>query len=404
MASDDVTFVCILVGSVVLSALLRLCPSHWRADAAAVSGAAAILGACGPWNALHPLTAVALALLVRWIVPSRWREGTAFVVAFGHLASLRVLPTPPGGPTNAAMLLLTLRLAAGGPAPRSSFELMRYASCYQGLFTGPYYSYEVWDAAMREPQRSPSAYALVRALLAAVGATAVWRVIAVVLPYRAVWEGGSEMGLALIQRICYFYASSYQFRWRFYACWLIMAVSGQLAGFSAEHSSNVNVAACELATSPSGLIGGWNTSVQAWLKMNVYQQLPRRTPRLVRQLATFAVSAFWHGVHPGYYLCFLGVFAMIGAEQVVRAAWFGAAPSGPTQARSSRLAKAIGCHFWTMGCFSFFGGAFNLLRWSEILALWRSIGFYGIFLNALAVVLALLKLAQRKMERTPKVA
>ena len=69
--------------------------------------------------------------------------------------------------------------------------------------------------------------------------------------------------------------------------------------------------------SPSALISGWNTSVQSWLKERVYRRLPKATPRSARMLATFAVSAFWHGVHPGYYLMFAGLFVMVGVEQLV---------------------------------------------------------------------------------------
>ena len=51
------------------------------------------------------------------MVPNRWRARATFALAFGHLAVVRLLPSPPGGPTNAAMLLLTLRLDEAINAP-----------------------------------------------------------------------------------------------------------------------------------------------------------------------------------------------------------------------------------------------------------------------------------------------
>ena len=57
----------------------------------------------------------------------------------------------------------------------------------------------------------------------------------------------------------------FQFRWRFYTAWTVIEVAGLLAGFALP--TNVDVCGCELSTSPSGLIAGWNTSVQGWLKM-----------------------------------------------------------------------------------------------------------------------------------------
>ena len=264
---------------------------------------------------------------------------------------------------------------------------------------------------MRTPQPVPTARALVGAVLAAVGALLVWRGVASALPYRLVADSGASVGASTAAaaddalwivrtlpslrdpayiwlRLCYFYASSYQFRWRFYACWLVMDVSGQLLGLA--HPSNVEIAACELATSPSMLITGWNTSVQLWLKERIYRQLPRATPRGVRMLATFAVSAFWHGVHPGYYLMFAGLFVMVCVEQLVRAAWMRAPMLDADRSPATAAAARFVGHVWTMSCFSFFGGAFNLLGWRETLNLWRSLWFYGLWLAALPALPAAL--------------
>lgn len=401
MAADDVAFAGILIGSIVLSALLRWLPAHWRADVSAAVGTATMMAACGLKNALHPLSAIALAMVLLKLAPRRWHASAALVTSFGHLAVVRLLPSRPGGPTNAAMLLLTLRLAAPSSELSSAAELMRYASCYHGLFTGPYYSYETWRAAMRAPQPFPNARESCFRLVAAIGALIVWRAIVVALPYRSTWEsgGGADTAATWLWRLGYFYVSSFQFRWRFYTCWLMMAASGRFAGFSVADSSNVRVGACELATSPSGLISGWNTSVQAWLKLHVYRSLPPRTPRAVRQLATFVVSAFWHGVHPGYYVCFLGVFAMVCVEQLLRLAWPRGAPVAAAVPRALlrrrqvlSVCRSAICHLWTMGCFTFFGSAFNLLRWKEIAALWRVLRFYGVWLTALPVLPAVLRL------------
>jgi lysophospholipid acyltransferase len=167
-----------------------------------------------------------------------------------------------------------------------------------------------------------------------------------------------------------------------------------LIGFA--EPSNVDILACELATTPSGYIAGWNTSVQAWLKDCVYRRLPRGMPRPAKQLAVFAVSAFWHGVHPGYYLCFLGMFAMVVVEQAVRAL---AVRPGETHSYASWLAS----HLWTMLCFSFVGGAFNLLRLEDTLALWHSLRFYGLYLiplpALLAAALGALRLGARRSAR-----
>ena len=125
MARDDLAFAFILVGSVAFSALLRQFPAQLRPDAAAIVGAAAVVSACGP-QCLHLAVALALAVFALNFAPPHYRERISFAIAFGHLAFVRLLPSPPGGPTNAAMLMLTLRLGAADAT--STVELIRYGS------------------------------------------------------------------------------------------------------------------------------------------------------------------------------------------------------------------------------------------------------------------------------------
>merc|ERR1719424_1164302 len=116
-------------------------------------------------------------------------------------------------------------------------------------------------------------------------------------------------------RLCYFYLSSFQFRFRFYACWSLVEAAGVLCRFP--HPSNVSPWECETATSPSLIIASWNVSVHRFLRAYVHTrlQLPSRP---ARRLGAFAVSAFWHGMHAGYYLFFAGLFAMVLVERLVR--------------------------------------------------------------------------------------
>ena len=83
---DDIAFAVILVGSIVVSALLRLCPTRFRPDSAALAGALAIIGACGVHNAVHPLVAILLSIGNLHMTPTKFRVAAQFILAFGHLA------------------------------------------------------------------------------------------------------------------------------------------------------------------------------------------------------------------------------------------------------------------------------------------------------------------------------
>ena len=125
--------------------------------------------------------------------------------------------------------------------------------------------------------------------------------------------------------------------------------------------------------------------------MHVYRPLPPGTPRVLRQLATFVVSSFWHGIHPGYYLCFAGMFVMVNVEALVRATLRPLLPSyATTPGRAPARLLALACHLWTMSCFCFTGVAFNMLRWRETLSAWASLDYYGVWLAAAPAAIGML--------------
>ncbi len=387
MAKDDVVYVAILIGSLGISAASRLVPRGLRASACAVVGAAAAVGSCG-WSVLHPATTILLNALALRFVPQRRRCAASFVLTLGHLCATRLFVVL-SGPTNAVMLMVTLRLISalcdsqdGTDAPQGAAELLRFACCFHGIFTGPTFSYGAWNRAMRSPEPLPSARALGRTALATLGALVVWRGVAVGLPFQPLHQPEVWRDLPAWRHIVYFYASSWQYRWRFYCAWLVMELSGLLLGVASP--SNVELLGCEAATCPSGYVASWNTSVQLWLKAHVYRRLTSRS-RIARQIGTFGVSAFWHGVKPGYYLCFLGIFLMISVEQMARTATNAVAPSALRLGGPLGRLRDVVCHLWMMVSFSFWGAAFNMLQWRDTLVLWRSLHYYGVALTLLPV-------------------
>ena len=249
MRAEDLIYVVLLVGSLGLSAVLRACPSAYRASASAVAGAGLVLYACSWIGALHLLTALCLALGTCSALSAnvRLRGPATLTCVFAHLCCVRCLPSFPGGATNAAMLVLALRLSSIGfdadAAAASTPELVRYALCYHGLFTAPYYSFGQWSAAMRSPQPLPPSRALVRVAVATVGALLFWQATAKMLPFSLAVSVEKWRGEPVWARPLFFYLSSYQYRWRFYACWLVMELSGLVAGF--EQPANVSIASCE---------------------------------------------------------------------------------------------------------------------------------------------------------------
>lgn len=131
-------------------------------------------------------------------------------------------------------------------------------------------------------------------------------------------------------------------------------------------------------------IRSWNRTVQYWLVMFVYKQVPFTKP--VRMLVTMMVSSFWHGIYPGYYLCLLSAPLFLLAEAEVENLF---------KKKASPLGKQLFDWIWwivKMQAFSYMGMAFLLLRIDKTLHYWWSIYFIGhVFVLVIFVGTLLLK-------------
>lgn len=77
-----------------------------------------------------------------------------------------------------------------------------------------------------------------------------------------------------------------------------------------EHSNNIDIFAFETAPNLKSLTAAWNKKTANWLGRYIYM---RTGGSLV---ATYGMSAFWHGFYPGYYLFFLSVPFITMCERV----------------------------------------------------------------------------------------
>lgn len=66
--------------------------------------------------------------------------------------------------------------------------------------------------------------------------------------------------------------------------------------------SNMNLWKFETCLNFREAIHAWNKTTQSWLRRTAYD----RAPRKLSVVATYLLSAVWHGFYPGYYMTFLG--------------------------------------------------------------------------------------------------
>ncbi|XP_030075339.1 membrane-bound O-acyltransferase domain-containing protein 2 isoform X2 [Microcaecilia unicolor] len=129
---------------------------------------------------------------------------------------------------------------------------------------------------------------------------------------------------SLLHRLFYLYISLAACRPKYYIAWTLADAINNAAGFGFngyrkngkprwDLIQNLSILKIELATSLKMFIDNWNIQTALWLKEICYDRCTSSPT-----LATFVLSALWHGVHPGYYLTFLTAMLMTLAARAVR--------------------------------------------------------------------------------------
>jgi len=125
-----------------------------------------------------------------------------------------------------------------------------------------------------------------------------------------------------IHRYAYTWLSLFFIRQKYYFAWKNAEGASNIwyAGFEGfdkdgkeigwEHSNNVDILDFETAPNVKTLSAAWNKKTANWLGRYVYM---RTGGSLV---ATYGLSAFWHGFYPGYYFFFLSVPALTIVERI----------------------------------------------------------------------------------------
>ncbi|XP_032817417.1 membrane-bound glycerophospholipid O-acyltransferase 1-like isoform X1 [Petromyzon marinus] len=122
-------------------------------------------------------------------------------------------------------------------------------------------------------------------------------------------------------RLCYLFVSIQAARPKYYFAWSIADAINNAAGFgfNGYHKngearwdliSNLNIWNIETATSFKMFLDNWNMMTVRWLKYVCYDRV-----KTYPTVATFVLSAAWHGVYPGYYFTFLtGIIMSLSAR------------------------------------------------------------------------------------------
>lgn len=235
----------------------------------------------------------------------------------------------------------------------SPLEVISYALCYIGLLTGPYYKYRTyqdWLESTNSPNIDKSTPLINRAKqLPIIAACFLFFSYFFNIQYV---DTDEFLERSFLFRLFYMVPMFTIFRTRLYMAWIFSEIMSMAAGFGAypvkskprcgegptdlkqleiameeekdgkslnydfETIHNIDIYGCELASMTKQGLRSWNMTVQYWLASFVHKRVPASL-KAHRVAITMTVSAFWHGIHPGYYLSFLTVPPILMAEEVM---------------------------------------------------------------------------------------
>lgn len=215
---------------------------------------------------------------------------------------------------------------------------------------------------------------------------------------------------SFLGRLGYACGTAFTFRWMYFVVWSVAESAVILSGFGFRgwtstdpprpdwsRAKNVDIWRVEVTSTAAQLPAFWNIAVGNWLRTYVYDRITPASnkPTFWTLLITQIVSAFWHGLYPGYYLFFVSsALAQHASKAIYR--W------STTAGNDNVLAKifiSVGQFFFKHILVDYAMVGFIALRADVTWRVWRSLYFLGAFLP-LAVLLIIPSPAKpRKIEK-----
>lgn len=328
-------------------------------------------------------------------------------------------------------LVIQLKYEEVDPSPMDVFH---YAFNYVGVLTGPYYKYRVYSD-MLKGTAIDGGVDCFKSMLQRIWVVPLYAVAFLLTAhyFPLSFAEGKEIfrDYSFMYRVWYMTPVFFNFRMRIYSgfvlseCVCIMAGLGAYpvssepkpgrgpSKYEALESSdeketvpkeynfetvhNIDEFGADFTPTVRAGMRCWNMTVQYWLATNVYKRVTMARP--IKEALTMFTSAYWHGVHSGYYLSMLTVPFILAVEdyfdKLVRR----------KLGETGQYMYDWFAWFVKMQNFAYMGMAFLLLRVDTTLHYWHSIGYiyHGllVFMHGIAQYVNLIfSKAQQKLKKS----
>ncbi|XP_056014060.1 lysophospholipid acyltransferase 7-like isoform X2 [Ostrea edulis] len=432
--TDDVVYSLILIFSVPLGLLVKPVSSpELKKVVCTVVGLVVALITIGG-HIIHVVVVTIVSIVIIRVVGPRKCHFCTFVWCFGYLAFFRTchyFGIPKVSPlSNAVQLFVTLRVVGLGfeihdscselstkddldeekelwreykYISPSAVDMFQYSFCYIGQFTGPYYKYRTYHDMVNTTSIAniPSIQEMLRRIkdVPLIGIAYIFFSYFFNITYTQTEEFYDN---PFWFRLFYMMPMFIIFRTRLYMAWILSECMCMTIGLGAypraskpkcgqgptdlkeyhkcmksekpteydyETIHNLSIYGCELGRTTKEGLRSWNMTVQYWLAAYCHRRIPNSL-KAYRVAITMTISAFWHGIYPGYYLSFLLVPVILLAEDSMISAF---RRGSHTQQKWFDWA----CWFFKMRGFDYMCMGFLLLRLDYTLTYWKSVYFIG---------------------------
>ncbi|XP_069492690.1 lysophospholipid acyltransferase 7 [Ambystoma mexicanum] len=304
------------------------------------------------------------------------------------------------------------------------WEMFCYSYCYIGIMTGPFYRYKTYHDWLYQlnSKTIPSWRPLLLRLRPVPAFGGLFILVSHYFPLDYV-RTDEFYDQIFLYRLFYMIPIFFVFRMRFYIAWIFAECGCMAAAFGAyptaaksrsgggptveyspierspdgdciamtydyETVKNINCHGTDFCVKVKDGMRYWNMSVQWWLSQYIYKNSPIKS-FIFGSAWTMLISAYWHGIHPGYYLSFLTIPLCLAAE--------GAMEAGLRHRLSDAGKLAFDWVHWflKMRCYDYMCMGFVLLTFTDTLRYWRSI-YFSVHLLAIMFLVAGQALAAAK--------
>ncbi len=191
------------------------------------------------------------------------------------------------------------------------------------------------------------------------------------------------LALPWIQRYLYIWIACCLCRYSYYFAWTLadgactMSTFGYLnekKGY--ERCSNCDILNVEFGQSIREVMSAWNKGTNHWLRYYGYDRLQEAgVPKHLATHGAFFLSAFWHGLYPGYYMTFIIAAFATNCARALRK-WLRPKFEDP-KTKSTPFWYNLGGVLMTTTTMGHCGSPFVVLDGAQGWAIWKSVNFVG---------------------------